>query len=161
MEHKHMIVAFSVLALVVVGMFTFAYLKRSEIAGAPSVTPQSQAQDDGPYANITRIDAKHFFIEPTHTLAGEILMPTPCDLLDYSDVQIQESSPETVIVHFKVVNHAETCAETVTPQRFMVTFDAHKDALIKATFEGRPVELNLIPAAEGETPQDFELFMKG
>jgi hypothetical protein len=161
MEHKHMTVAFSILALVVVGMFVFAYLKKSEIAEAPAVTPGSQVENDGPYANITRIDAKHFFIPPTHTLAGEILMPTPCDLLDYSDVQIQESSPETVTVNFKVVNHAEMCAEVVTPQRFMVSFDAQKDAVIKATFEGRPVELNLIPAAEGETPADFELFLKG
>lgn len=161
MEHKHMTVAFTILALVVVGMFVFAYLKKSEIAEAPAITPGTQIPADGPYANITRIDAKHFFIPPTHTLAGEILMPTPCDLLEYSDVVIQESSPETVTVNFKVVNHAETCAQTVTPQRFMVTFDAHKDATIRATFEGRPVELNLIPAAEGETPEDFELFMKG
>lgn len=155
-----MIVAFSTLALIIVGMFVFTYLKKSELAEAPAVTPPSDMRE-GPYAGITRIDAKHFFIPPTHTLAGEIMMPTPCDLLDYSDVRIQESSPETVIVNFKVVNHTETCVQTVTPQRFMVTFDAHKDATIKATFEGRPVELNLIPSADGETPANFELFMKG
>lgn len=154
-----MIVAFGTLALIVVGMFVFAYLKKSELAEAPSVTPQAD-QTDSPYATITRIDAKHFFVSPTHTLVGEIIMPTPCDLLNW-DVRIQESSPETVIVDFKIVNHAETCEQTATPQRFMVTFDASKDAVIKATLEGRTVELNLIPSAEGETPADYELFMKG
>lgn len=159
MEHKHMIVAFSTLALIVVGMFVFTYLKKSELAEAPSVTPVADMQD-GPYASITRIDAKHFFIPPTHTLAGEIVMPTPCDLLNWG-ARVEESSPETVTIDFTVVNHAEECAQTPTPQRFMVNFDASENAVIKATFNGRPVELNLIPAAEGETPADFELFMKG
>ncbi len=154
-----MIVAFSTLALIVVGMFVFTFLKKSELAEAPSVTPVADVQDD-PYASITRIDAKHFFISPTHTLAGEILMPTSCDLLNW-DVRAEKSSPETVTVDFKVVNHTENCAQTQTPQRFMVTFGASANAVIKATFNGRPVELNLIPAAEGETPTDFELFLKG
>ncbi len=159
MEHKHMFVAFGILALIVVGMFGFAYLKKAEIAEAPTTEPEPLAVD-GPYASITRIDAKHFFIPPTHTVAGEILMPTPCDLLNWS-TRIQESMPETVYIDFDVVNHADTCAQTTTPQRFMVSFDASKDAVIKATLEGRAVELNLIPAAEGETPQSFELFIKG
>lgn len=154
-----MILAFSTLALIIVGMFVFTYLKKSELAEAPSYTPPSDLVD-GPYSGITRIDAKHFFIPPTHTLAGEILMPTPCDLLNW-DVRVQESSPETVIIDFKVVNHVETCEQTPTPQRFMITFDAHKDAVIKATLEGRSVELNLIPAADGETPANYEIFMKG
>lgn len=154
-----MIVAFSTLALIVVGMFVFTFLKKSELAEAPSVTPPVATTED-PYASITRIDAKHFFISPTHTLAGEILMPTSCDLLNW-DTRVEKSSPEIVTVDFKVVNHAENCAQTPTPQRFMVTFDASKEATVKATFNGRPVELNLIPAAEGETPTDYELFLKG
>ena len=159
MEHKHMIVAFSTLALIVVGMFVFTYLKKSELAEAPSVTPPADLKE-GPYASITRIDAKHFFVSPTHTLVGEIIMPTPCDLLNW-EVGIKGPSPETVTVDFKVVNHAENCEQKATPQRFMVTFDANKEAIIRATLEGRPVELNLIPTAEGETPADYELFMKG
>lgn len=159
MEHKHMIATFSVLALVIAGMFVFAYLKKSEIAEAPAVTPPI-VQDNGPYGSITRINAKHFFIEPTHTIAGEIPMPTPCDLLNWK-TRVLESVPDTVFVDFDVVNHAETCAEVITAQRFLVPFDAPQNTTIRATLNGREVELNLIPAAEGETPEDFEIFLKG
>ena len=154
-----MIVAFGILALIVVGMFGFAYLKKTEISEAPTAQPEP-IPVDGPYASITRIDAKHFFILPTHTVAGEILMPTPCDLLNWS-TRVQESMPETIYIDFDIVNHAESCEQTPTTQRFMVSFDASENAVIKATLEGRAVELNLIPAAEGETPEDFELFIKG
>lgn len=159
MEHKHIVRASIVLVLIIIGMFVFAYIKRTELREVETplaVTPQ--AEDS--YSNITRIDAKHFFIEPTHTIAGEVVLPTPCDLLNWS-TRIQESYPETVIIDFDIVNHADTCAQVVTTQRFMVSFDAHKDVVIRATLEGRSVELNLIPAAPGETPESFELFIKG
>lgn len=161
MEHKHIIASFSILALIIVGMFVFAYLKQSELAEAPTIDTQARKEDDSPYGHITRVDAKHFFVDnKTHTVAGEIVLPTPCDLLNW-ETRIQESSPETVIIDFEVVNHSETCAQTETPQRFMVSFDASKEAVIKATFNMRPIELNLVPAGEGETPESFELFIKG
>lgn len=155
-----MIVTFAILGLIIIGMFVFAYLKQSELAEAPSTTPVATTPVEGPYSHITRIDAKHFFIPPTHTIAGEIKMPTPCDLIEWS-TRIQESMPETVIIDIKVINHADTCAQVETPQRFMATFDASPEAVIKATLNGRPVELNLIPASQGETPDSFELFIKG
>jgi len=159
MENKHILRAIIVLVLIIAGMFVFAYIKRTELA-QPELNPVSKTTQESPYNNITRIDAKHFFFEPTHTIVGEIVMPTPCDLLNW-DTRIQESSPETVIIDFDVVNHSETCAQIVTAQRFKITFDAHKDATIRATFEGRAVDLNLIPASSGESPDEYELFIKG
>ena len=69
--------------------------------------------------------------------------------------------PETAIIDFDVVNNTKGCVEVATPQRFKVSFDASVGASIKARFMGRNVELNLIPAGEGETPDSFELFIKG
>lgn len=158
MENKHVLATILVLAIIIVGMFVFAYLKKNELQ-QPEQTQATQSENE-PYANITRIDAKHFFTDPKHTLVGQILMPTPCDLLEWS-TRVQESAPETVIVDFKVVNHTDTCAQVVTPQRFMVQFDAQKEAVIKATFEGRYVDLNLIPAQPGDVIDDSEVFIKG
>lgn len=159
MEHTKIMVAAAILVVVIGGMFTFTYLKKQEmeqiIPSEPVVT-----EDEGPYAYITRINGKHFYDGKTHTIVGEIPMPTPCDLLNW-DTRIQESMPETAIVDFTVINNAEACAQVVTQQRFKVSFDASENAVMRATLEGRSVELNLIPGREDETPEDFELFIKG
>lgn len=159
MEHKHIIASAVVLALIIAGMFVFAYLKKAEIEKGEQQAPVA-VDENSPYGDITRIDAKHFFIAPTHTIVGEIVMPTPCDLLNW-DMRVMESSPEQVIIDFHVVNHADNCAQVATPQRFKVSFDASEKAVIRARLEGRDIDLNLIPAQPGESPEDFELFIKG
>ena len=161
MENKHIARSILVLGLIVVGMFVFAYLKKSEIEQEAVVeTTNQNTETESAYGDIARIDAKHFFIEGVHTLVGEILMPTPCDLLNW-DTRVQESFPETAVIDFTVINNSEMCSQVVTPQRFKVTFEASEKAVVGVTFEGRAVEVNLIPPAPGETPLDFELFIKG
>ncbi len=159
--HKRTVVAsIVILALIIVGMFVFAYLKNKELAVDVQSVPKVVQEKVGPYDYITRIDAKHFFIDGTHTIVGEIPFPTPCDLLNW-DTVIAESFPEQVTVDFDVINNDTLCTEAITDQRFSVSFDASENAIISARLEGKSVELNLIPATEGETPDDFELFIKG
>lgn len=162
MNQKTIIITVSIFVLIVAGMFTFAFLKRQEVATAPGTTPTatSTATSSDKYASITRINAKHFYIDGVHTLVGEIPMPTPCDLLE-STSTVKESNPEQVVVDFSVVNHADYCAAVVTQQRFKVSAKAGPDATFTARFMGRPVMLNIVPAAPGETPDNFELFQKG
>jgi hypothetical protein len=162
MEKKHIIVSTIILVLIVVGMFIFTYLKKVEMQEEQYSTTQQKSDTNttSPYDTITRIDAKHFFIDGTHTIVGEIEMPTPCDLLNW-DTRILESNPEQVIVDFTVINHTDICADVVTPQRFSVSFVASEQVIIRATIQGREIDVNLIPAQEGETPEDFELFIKG
>jgi hypothetical protein len=160
MKQHGIIVAIVIFALIIVGMFTFAFLKRSELSEAPVVTEPASIPQPSPYDSITRIDAKHFFENGTHTVVGELLLPTMCDLLNW-DTVIRESMPEQVTIAFAIVNNAETCAQAVAPQRFLVTWNASESASIDATINGRKVELNLIPAAPGERPDDFELYIKG
>jgi hypothetical protein len=157
MDKRSIILVISVFALIVVGMFVYAYLKRSEITEPAAVAEEEEAL---PYANVTRIDAKHFFIDGVHTFAGQIELPTPCDLLEV-DSAVAESYPEQVSLNFNVINNSPVCAQVITAQRFKVSATASAEAGFKATFMGRPVELNLIPAAAGETPDEFEVFIKG
>lgn len=161
MNQKMIIVAIAVFVLAIVGMFTFAYLhKNDDIPADTTATATTTDTATDAYSTITRVDAKHFYIDGVHTLVGEIDMPTPCDLLESSAI-VAESFPEQIGVNFTVVNTADTCAQVVTPQRFKVSATASQDATFSATFMGRPIELNLVPAAAGETPDDFELFQKG
>jgi hypothetical protein len=153
------IVLFVVLfALIVSGMFAFTYFYKQNTPPPEPVVPQT-ATTTNPYG-ITRIDGKHFFINGVHTIVGELAMPTPCDLLT-TDAMIAESYPEQVTFVFSVINTTEVCAQVITNQRFKVSAQASKDATLKATFMGAPVELNLVEADAGETPDDFELFIKG
>jgi len=159
MKQKPVVIAIALFAVIVAGMFAFAYLKKNEVVNTPVVENPSN-EGEVKYASITRVTAKHYYIDGVHTLAGEIPMPTPCDLLE-AEALVRESFPEQIAVSFTVVNNAEFCAEQITMQRFMVSAAASKDATFSAMFMGRPVELNLVPAGEGESPDDFELFIKG
>ena len=153
-----MVAAIIIFVLIIAGMFVFAFLKKSEIevtVPAPTATPQT-----GPYDHITRIDAKHFFIDGVHTLVGETMLPTRCDLLDWS-TSVAESMPEQVTIAFTVINNEPSCESGETPARFVATLTASEQAEFRATFMGRDVILNLIPPAPGETPDQFDLYSKG
>ena len=159
MSQKSITLIVSLFVLIVVGMFGYAYLKQGEIQSETEPIVETPTPEV-PYPNVTRIDAKHFFIDGVHTLVGEIEMPTPCDLLE-SAATVMESAPEQVLIDFSVINTSEMCTQVITAQRFKVDFSASENATIRALFMGRDVVLNLIPAAPGETPDEFELFIKG
>lgn len=157
MNQRAIIVAVVLFALIILGMFAYAYVQNREVATVDPM-PEEEIEDNGA---ITRIDAKHFFSDGTHTLAGELMMPTPCDLLD-ANALVRESDPEHVTLAINVINNSEDmCAQVMTPQRFKVSFDASENAEIDATFRGETVTLNLIEAGPNEDPDDFELFIKG
>ncbi len=158
MKQNGIVAAIVIFVIIIAGMFVFAFLKKSEIV--EPVTENETGNTQSPYDSITRIDGKHYFIDGKHTVVGEILMPTPCDLLNW-DSSIAESMPEQVAIGFTVVNTTDMCAQVVTPQIFQVAFDASEQASISATLNGRSVELNLIPAAPGERPEDYEFSGKG
>lgn len=163
MDQKTIIAVIAFFAVLVAGMFGYTYLKKSELAEqapAANTATTTESAADVPHASVTRIEGTHYFSDGTHTVVGEILMPTPCDLLE-ADATVEESDPPEITLTFSVINNAEFCAQQVTPQRYQVTADAPEDATFRAVFMGREIELNLVPAAPGETPEDFERFIKG
>lgn len=157
MSHRLITLICSIFVLLVIGMFGFTYLKQAE---APVTAPTAEPTQVTDTYNVTRIEAKHFFRDGVHTIIGEISLPTPCDLLKTS-ARAAESMPEQVTFEFTVINNSESCIQTVTPARFKVAATASKAATLSATFMGKPVDLNLVEAEDGETPEDFELFIKG
>lgn len=158
MSQKSIILVTTLFALIVVGMFVYANLKKAELKVV--TTPEQTKEVTDPYSDIKRIDAKHYFIDGVHTLVGEVNMPTPCDLL-VTESLVRESYPEQVEIMFSVINNSDTCLQQITAQRFKVEATASVNANFSAKFMNREVELNLIPAAEGELPEDFEVFIKG
>lgn len=146
---------------IIAGMIIFSYLAKQNIEDDMVTAPveENPTLPENPYG-VERIEATHFFEDGVHTIVGSIMMPTPCDLLEGA-AQVAESFPEQITFNFTVINNAEMCAQVMTEQRFLVEASASENASIQATFMGEPVELNLIPAAEGESPENFELFIKG
>jgi len=161
MNQRAITLAVVLFVLVVIGMFMFAWLKKSEVnVQEPASVDSATSETVHSYPEITRIEGKHFFNNGIHTVVGEIVFPTPCELLD-TNATVAESYPEQVTFVFSVINHAETCAQMQTAQRYKISVAASPEASFKAMFQGREVELNLIEALPGETPEDFELFIKG
>lgn len=158
MNQRALVVTIVLFLLIVGGMFGYAYLKRAELYTAEPVPAPPQTEKPEP---ITHIDAKHWFRDGTHTVAGEILMPTPCELLE-AEAIVAESNPEQAMVKLTVLNDTKgVCPQTVTPQRFKVSFTASQSARIDATLGGMPVILNLVEARPDENPDDFEVNTKG
>ncbi|MEK7585298.1 MAG: hypothetical protein AAB455_02205 [Patescibacteria group bacterium] len=127
-----------------------------------SVLDATNNQDSGsetqaPHETIT---AKHQFKDGAHIVAGEATSPTPCDILSTSAI-VAESFPEQVTIAFTSQTTGEVCAQVITSNRFKVEFQASERATIKATWNGQPVELNLIPTTTNEDLGEFELFIKG
>ena len=158
MDRRTIVLIIVVFVLIIVGMFVFTSLMKEEVM--VNIAPEENAIETAPYPNINRIDAKQYIINGLHTFVGEIEMPTPCDLVDVNS-QVRESFPEQIQLDFTVINNSEGCLDSITSQRFLVEARASESASASATFMGRPIELNLFPAAKGELPENFELFIKG
>ncbi len=108
----------------------------------------------------TVITAKHAYKAGKHIVAGEVPLPTPCDILDTT--AIASTDLMSVVVRFaSSVKTGEVCAQTITPARFKVSVAADKRAKITATFNGQPVTLNLIEAGPSDNLDNFELYIKG
>ena len=158
MSKKVIVLVSVIFLLVTLGMFGFAYLYKTEVGTIDMPTPTLTATTD--VYGITQIDGKHFFKNGVHTIVGALPMPTPCDLLT-TTASVAESFPEQVTIAFDVINNSTTCTQKQTEQRFKVSFSASNQATISALFKGTKVKLNLVEAAPGETPEEFELFIKG
>ena len=108
----------------------------------------------------TVITAKHAYQSGAHIVAGEVPLPTPCDILEASAVSSADQK-QVVVQLLSSVKTGEACAEVVTPARFKVSAKANKNATLTATLNGQPVTLNLIEAGPNENLDNFELYIKG
>ncbi len=162
MSKRGIILSIVLFLLLVVGMFSYTFLKSTELEQMNDVSNDTVVTDDANQRGYMPDDitAKHFFIDGVHTLVGDIPLSTPCDLLEWNAF-VAESYPEQVRIDYSTLNTSEDCIQVITSQRFKVTFTASADADISARFNTNNIPLNLIPAAPGETPDNFDVFIKG
>lgn len=146
------VVAFIVL---LAGVVFFGFSGNKEDTNPTPSTPD--AADNRPEVTI---NAKHQWKDGTHTVAGEIEMPTPCHIIDNA-VEVAESFPEQIRIYFTMETNADVCTQVITPARFKIDIQASEMASIEAKLNGEKAVLNLIEAGPDEDLDDFELFIKG
>lgn len=147
------------LIIIVGGAYYFYFGSDSLKFWQPAKSTQSSITPVVPTPHET-ITAKHQYKNSTHIIAGEVNLPTACYVLTTS-ARVAESMPEQVSIDFVSKTQGEMCAQVITTERFKVDFKASDGAIIKATWNGQPVELNLIPAGVNEDLNNFEIFNKG
>jgi hypothetical protein len=160
MDKRTIVLFVTLFSLIVLGMFVFAFLSKSEKTTSKESGPEIIETATPGYLDITRITAKHFYLDGKHTFVGEIEVPTPCDLVDVNGT-VDGQAGESVLLNFIIINNSPDCEQRITSQRFLVEVNAPETVTILATFMGRSIELNLVPPTPGETPDSFELFIKG
>ncbi len=150
----------STILIILVIAGAFYYLAPDSVRFWDNQTAAVIEADDtipSPHETIT---AKHQYKNGKHIIAGEVNLPTPCNILT-TTAQIAESFPEQVTINFDSTSSGEACAQVMTKNRFKIEFTASENAVIKARWNGQPVELNLIPVGANEDLTNFEVFIKG
>ncbi len=168
MDKKSTYIIAGIVALAVV-VFLVISFEKSSLDTKPTEANNSEVASTTNWVNApaqpvitdkTVITAKHAYKAGKHIVAGEVPLPTPCDLLETT--AIASADKKSVIVRFvSSVKTGEVCAQTITPARFKVSVAADKSAKITATFNGQPVTLNLIEAGPNDNLDNFELYIKG
>ena len=148
-----------IVVLIVLGAFYF-WAPDSWKWWQKTTTEKTNGDVLGTVSPHERITAKHQFKNGTHIIAGETNLPTPCHILN-TTARVAESFPEQVTIDFTSTSSGEICAQVITVNRFKIEFQASENAMIKATWNGQPVELNLIPSGATEDLTNFEIFIKG
>lgn len=96
--------------------------------------------------------ALYTFADDTYTVRGAVEVPHSCIALT-SEARVLESYPERVTIRLTTRDEeAEgvVCEQASTTRSFRVIFDASEKAVITATLDRVPVELDLQKDTEGE-----------
>ncbi|MEO8637632.1 MAG: hypothetical protein ABI430_01890 [Candidatus Taylorbacteria bacterium] len=106
------------------------------------------------------IDVKHQFKNGIHTFAGEISLPTPCDLVE-AEAQKNATEANKISLVFTSTNTTEVCKQIVSARRWKTSITMSKDATVSGTLNGSPLILNIFEVPEGENLDTFEIDIKG
>lgn len=148
-----------VLALIIFGITLYYSLSDRAAEDTDQVAPTEEPAV-GYVPDV--INALHQFKNGTHTLAGEVDVPTPCDLLETeAAVEVREPQEDRVTIQFTTINESDTCAQVITPARFKVTFATGEKAEIVGTWNGRPVKLNFVEVGPNDDIDNFDIYFKG
>ncbi len=165
MDKKGTYIIAGIVMLAVVGFIAILFQKTTlDTKPSTSESASTTAWENTPAEIVatpqTVITAKHAYQSGAHVVAGEVPLPSPCDVLETAAVPSGDKK-QVVIQFVSSIKSGEKCAPDITPARFKVSAKADKGAVLSATLNGVPVTLNLIEAGPNENLDDFELYIKG
>ena len=152
--------------IIVAALLLFGYImyQKSSILSTEDKTP-SWAEEPATtsVSNLPDrivITAKHAYRAGEYIIAGEVPLPTACEILESAGTA--SADKKKVFVELMTsIKTGGTCPPKITPARFIVKVKALQSATISGTLNGREVTLNLIEAGPSENLEDFELYIKG
>ena len=154
---KIIITLFVIAALTLIGYGFYRSQKADILRTEYGQTPPASQNEE--YAEI--INVKHQYKDGKHTYAGELNLPTPCDLLQ-SDVVKDVTNAKNVEIKFTSVNKTEgACVEVLTARPFKVTFEGPKNITLTTTFNGKKIKFNIFEVPSTENLDTFEIYIKG
>ena len=156
MDRKHTLLIGGAI-LVSLGMLLYVGF-RSATFQEVSVPPPTSVGASTTAPIETIVTAKHAYVEHKHILVGEISLPTPCHLLEYTTT-ITPGDTRATIAFVRKFEGGE-CPGGEIAGRFKVVIPASATTTLQATLDGRLVRLNLIEVS----PQDIEnsdIYIKG
>ena len=139
------------IALIGLGIYFFGgvndFAQFDNVEEAP--TDDRSSVDTNDTVDETVMLVAYTYVGNIHTYIGEINLPTPCHELD-SEVIIAESFPEQVSINFTIASEVEMCAQVITPEPFVVSFEASKDASVAMTVNGEEMAFRVVSSDEAE-----------
>lgn len=142
----------ALLILVAGGMFVYTLVSSP---GREEAVQTEKPQQTAPEQIIT---ARHQFKDGIHTIAGSAVVPTTCHRIIATPFLLDSGA--TVEIQYTTLMEGPECPNQETNAPFTVTFAAVENAVIRATWNGVPVTLNLVPLGPGESLDDT-LYIKG
>ena len=103
------------------------------------------------------VNAKHLYKDGEHTYRGIVETPTPC--YDVAATAKATSDYNVYQIDITSKDRGGVCAQLITDKDFEVSFKAPVDAPVRATLNGKLVELNLLEVESREGllgPFDFK-----
>lgn len=158
---KKIIVSIIVLVILIIGLTLYwQFLGPNSAAKKQAAQVINSQQEEQEQKEL--ITALHQFANGRHTIAGEVNLPTPCHILNQNVTVTSAAIPEHINIDYVTTSKDESlCAQVLTSTRYKIDFIASEQAVITATWNGKPADLNLIPVAAGESLDNFDVFIKG
>lgn len=107
--------------------------------------------------SMERLSVQHKYDNGKHTLHGVIAAPTPCHKVDITS----ENDGDDTVVDITLTEGEDVCTQVITNQPFFYSFEAEEGANILATYNGQPIELNILTVEEGDSFDMADFMFKG
>ncbi|HEY4493543.1 MAG TPA: hypothetical protein VJB98_02900 [Candidatus Paceibacterota bacterium] len=141
MSNKTVIGIVAVL-IVILGLVWWGLSDKQEVINEPV--------DNGSEVTQDSLTVDHYYEDGKHTIEGTITLPTPCHTIT-GEAIVAESMPEQITIKLTTKAGEGICTQVLADKFFRVTFNASKEAVIKATLDGKPITLVFSQVQEGIT----------